>query len=101
MEKTFAALMHGAAYGDGVTMSPVAQQFGIKFRTVAQYARSVLAKAATVLKARLEPDDRRDLWSIMTDHVKARESDAMSRSCWSCSTALACRCCLEQKLSRC
>jgi hypothetical protein len=45
--------MLGAAYGNAVTMSPVAQQFGIKFRTVAQYARSVLAKAATVLKAKV------------------------------------------------
>jgi uncharacterized protein YbjT (DUF2867 family) len=47
MEKTFAALMLGAAYGDAVTMAPVAHKFGLKLKTVADYARSVLGKAAT------------------------------------------------------
>ena len=48
MEKTFAALMLGAACGDIIKMSPVAQGFDLKLKTVAEYARGVLGKAATV-----------------------------------------------------
>jgi uncharacterized protein YbjT (DUF2867 family) len=48
MEKTFAGLMLGAAYGDVITTAPATQQFNLRLKTVAEYARGVLGKAATV-----------------------------------------------------
>jgi uncharacterized protein YbjT (DUF2867 family) len=48
LQKSFAALMLRYVQGDAMTMAPVVDQFGIKLTTVEDYARSVLARAATV-----------------------------------------------------
>jgi uncharacterized protein YbjT (DUF2867 family) len=48
LQKSFAALMLGYVHGDAMTMAPVVDRFGIKLTTVDDYARSVLARAATV-----------------------------------------------------
>ena len=47
MQKTFAALMLGYLYGDAMNMAPVVEKFAIKLTSVDDYARSVLARAAT------------------------------------------------------
>ena len=48
MGKSFAALMLGCLHGDAMNMAPVVETFGIKLTGVDDYARSVLAKAASV-----------------------------------------------------
>jgi uncharacterized protein YbjT (DUF2867 family) len=47
MAKTFAGLMLGAAHGDAIDPAPVKQAFGLQLRTVEDYARGVLGKAAS------------------------------------------------------
>lgn len=47
MQKSFAALMLGYLYGDAMNMAPVVDKFAIKLSCVDDYARSVLAGAAT------------------------------------------------------
>jgi uncharacterized protein YbjT (DUF2867 family) len=47
MAKTFAGLMLGAAHGDSIDPAPVKQVFGLQLRTVEDYARGVLGKAAS------------------------------------------------------
>jgi uncharacterized protein YbjT (DUF2867 family) len=47
LEKTFAALMLGYARGDAIDMKPVLDTFPIKLTSVDDYARRVLASAAT------------------------------------------------------
>jgi len=42
MQKTFAGLMLGYAYGDAIDMAPVVDQFGIHLTSVDDYARRVL-----------------------------------------------------------
>ena len=42
MQKTFAALMLGFAYGDAMAVDPVVEALGIKLTSVAEYARQVL-----------------------------------------------------------
>jgi uncharacterized protein YbjT (DUF2867 family) len=46
MQKTFAGLMLGYAYGDAMDMAPVVEQFGIKLTSVDEYARGVLGVQA-------------------------------------------------------
>jgi uncharacterized protein YbjT (DUF2867 family) len=46
LQKSFAAVMLGAAYGDAMNMAPVVEQFGIRLGSVEEYARGVLGKAA-------------------------------------------------------
>lgn len=46
MEKSFAALMLGYAYGDAIDMGPVVDEFGIKLTSVDEYARTVLAQSS-------------------------------------------------------
>jgi hypothetical protein len=46
MQKTFAGLMMGYAYGDAMDMAPVAEQFGIQLTSVDEYARGVLGERA-------------------------------------------------------
>jgi len=47
LQKSFAALMLGFIQGDAIDMAPVVDKFGIKLNSVDDYARSVLARAAT------------------------------------------------------
>ncbi len=47
MQKSFAALMLGFIQGDAINMAPVVDKFGIRLNSVDDYARSVLARAAT------------------------------------------------------
>jgi hypothetical protein len=46
LQKSFAGLMLGYAAGDAMDMQPVVDKFGVQLRNVAEYARSVLGKAA-------------------------------------------------------
>ena len=46
LQKSFAALMLGYLHGDAVDMTPVIDAFGLKLASVADYARSVMGKAA-------------------------------------------------------
>jgi len=46
MQKTFAGLMMGYAYGDAMDMAPVVEQFGIQLTSVDEYARGVLGERA-------------------------------------------------------
>ncbi len=48
LQKSFAALMLGYLHGDAMNMAPVVDKFAIKLTSVDDYARSVLARAATV-----------------------------------------------------
>ncbi len=48
LQKSFAALMLRYAHGDTVNMAPVVDKFAIKLTSVDDYARRVLARAATV-----------------------------------------------------
>jgi len=48
LQKTFAALMLRYAHGDTMNMAPVVDKFAIKLTSVDDYARRVLARAATV-----------------------------------------------------
>jgi uncharacterized protein YbjT (DUF2867 family) len=48
MQKSFAALMLGYLHGDAINMAPTADTFALKLRSVDDYARSVLARAASV-----------------------------------------------------
>jgi hypothetical protein len=47
MQRSFAALMLGYLHGDAMNMAPVVDRFAIKLSSVDDYARSVLARAAT------------------------------------------------------
>ena len=47
MQRSFAALMLGYLHGDAMNMAPVVDKFAIKLSSVDDYARSVLARAAT------------------------------------------------------
>lgn len=47
MQKSFAALALGYLHGDAINMAPVVEKFAIKLSSVDDYARSVLARAAT------------------------------------------------------
>ncbi len=47
MAKTFTGLMLGAANGDAIDPAPVREAFGLQLRTVEEYARGVLGKAAS------------------------------------------------------
>jgi uncharacterized protein YbjT (DUF2867 family) len=47
MQKTFVALMLGYAQGDAINMAQVVEKFAIKLSSVDDYARGVLARAAT------------------------------------------------------
>jgi hypothetical protein len=47
MQKSFAALMPGYAHGDAMNMASVVDTFGIRLGSVNDYARRVLAAAAT------------------------------------------------------
>lgn len=47
MQKSFAALMLGYAHGDAIDITPVTTKFGIALTSVDDYARAVLANAAT------------------------------------------------------
>ncbi len=47
LQKSFAALMLGYLHGDAVTMAPVVDTYGIKLTNVNEYARNVMAQAAT------------------------------------------------------
>ena len=46
LQKTFAALMLGYAYGDAMDMAPVIDRFGLKLTSVDEYVRGVLGKQA-------------------------------------------------------
>lgn len=47
MQKSFAALMLGYLHGDAINMAPAVDTFALKLSNVDDYARSVLARAAT------------------------------------------------------
>lgn len=47
MQKSFAALMLGYVHGDAINMTSVVDTFALKLSNVDDYARSVLARAAT------------------------------------------------------
>jgi hypothetical protein len=47
MQKSFAALMLGYLYGDAINMASAVDMFALKPSNVDDYARSLLAKAAT------------------------------------------------------
>ena len=44
MQKSFAGLMLGYAYGDAIDMAPVVDKFGLKLTTVDEYSRGVFAE---------------------------------------------------------
>jgi hypothetical protein len=48
LQRSFAALMLGYAYGDGMNMSHIVEKFGITLSNVDTYARRVLGNAAAV-----------------------------------------------------
>ena len=47
MQKSFAALMLGYLHGDAMNMAPVVDKFAIQLSSIDDYARSVLARAAS------------------------------------------------------
>ena len=47
MQKSFAALMLGYLHGDAMDMEPVIRQFEMKLTSIDEYAKRVLANAAT------------------------------------------------------
>ena len=47
LQKTFAALMLGYSRGDAMDMTEVVKTFGVKLRTLDEYARSVLGQRAS------------------------------------------------------
>jgi uncharacterized protein YbjT (DUF2867 family) len=47
LQKSFAALMLGYSHGDAMDMTPVVETFGVKLRTVDEYARSVIGRGAS------------------------------------------------------
>ena len=47
LQKSFAALMLGYLHGDAINMAPVVDTYGIKLTNVNEYARKVMAQAAT------------------------------------------------------
>ena len=47
LQKSFAALMLGYLHGDAINMEPVVDTYGIKLTNVNEYARNVMAQAAT------------------------------------------------------
>jgi uncharacterized protein YbjT (DUF2867 family) len=47
LQKSFAALMLGYSQGDAIDMTPVVETFGVKLRTVDEYAHAVIGRRAS------------------------------------------------------